>query len=124
MDGALFTKKLRSEDIQQGTIDYSKNVFFYSDEYIRQLKKYNMPIEVIHSIFSTCHQMYIRRRYSDYNKNKDSEQFVENMMTDLDNKEFIEIDVSVRPKQLQKTGLIHVLANDKKLDVRWGDKKI
>lgn len=122
MDGALFVEKLRREEINNEIVEYSKNTFFYSDEYIHKLKLCNMPYEQIENIFGICHQVYVVQRYEDYRINKDSEQFVRNVMAKIGEIQLQGADRVFPPQKIQKTGLIHLLANDQEMDIKWGAK--
>ncbi|WP_156946283.1 hypothetical protein [Clostridium akagii] len=42
-------------------------------------------------------------------------------MDNLGHCNFSNLNIYVQPKPVQKTGLIHILANDEKRDVFWGD---
>lgn len=114
---------MKIEDIDIETIDYNKNNFFYSDLYLRKLFLYNTPKENIQDAFSKCYQVYYDLRYTDYRKHRDSQLFLEQVTDKVQNTTLTILDTAYPPKKNQKLGLIHILANDKEKDVRWGNKE-
>ncbi|MGV1063007.1 ABC-three component system protein [Clostridium perfringens] len=122
MDGALFVKKMIIENIDNETIKYSKNRFFYSDMYLRKLKIYNTPIEYIDDTFSRCYNIYDELRYREYRKNSNSQMFLEKTMDTLEESNICNESIKFSPEKSQKSGLIHILANDSERDIKWGGK--
>ncbi|WP_252235078.1 ABC-three component system protein [Clostridium sp. ZS1] len=124
MEGALFVRKLKIESVDEEVINYSKNLFVYSDSYVRKLKKYDVPVKLIDEVFSCCYLKYLDSRMNIYRKEKDSEKFLENVVEDISKINFKELNKYMEPKVVQKSGLIHILADDETRDIRWGDNKV
>lgn len=110
--------------MDEEVINYSKNLFVYSDSYVRKLKKYDVPVNLIDEVFSCCYLKYLDSRMNIYRKEKDSEKFLENVVEDISKINFKELNKYMEPKVVQKSGLIHILADDETRDIRWGDNKI
>lgn len=111
------------ECIDEEIINYGKNTYFYSDSYLRKLKIYNTSFNEIEDMFSKCYQIYYELRYRDYRVNRDSQIFLENTIDKIENSNISFFNKRFPPKRSQKSGLIHILANDNNMDVRWGDKE-
>ena len=124
MEGALFVRKLKIENIDDEIVNYSKNMFIYSDSYMRKLKKYSIPVNLIDEVFSICYIKYLDSRMNIYRKQKDSEKFLEKVVEDLSKSNFKELNRYMEPRGVQKSGLIHILADDETRDIRWGDNEI
>lgn len=99
-------------------------MFFYSDSYIRKLKQNNIPIELIDGVFGLCHVKYLDSRVKMYRKEKDSEKFLEKVVEDINSTNFKELNKYMEPKIPQKSGFIHILADDETRDIKWGEKEI
>jgi hypothetical protein len=128
VDGNLFYKKLQIENITSGLIELSKVFYVAAESYIRELKNSGMSIDVIDALLGKVFIKY-KERYSDtYEKYGDSQKFVEAVHESLKN-----IDFGRRSKLLseyevsdedENRGLIHILADDEKRDIWWGEKRI
>jgi hypothetical protein len=122
----LFYKKLKIEHIDQSLIELSSVFYIASEEYIRELKRAAIPLNIIDMMLRKVFTKY-KERYADtYKRYGNSEEFLAIVHSSLK-----EIDYG-RLKQLLKDnladedeirGLIHLLAEDEKLEVWWGEKR-
>ncbi len=124
MEGALFVKKMNVEKIDLETKFFSKNAFFYCENYIRKIEKSNTPLNYLDDTFSRCYSIYTDIRYRLYRKNKNSQDFIEKVMDNVENLNFKKLQKLLPLNKQQKVGFIHTLANDKERDVKWGDKNV
>jgi hypothetical protein len=128
VEGNLFFRKLQIENITPGLIELSKFFYVAAESYIRELKKNGMSIGVIDVLLGKVFIKY-KERYSDtYEKFGDSQQFVEVVHKTLE-----KIDYGRRSKLFgeheisdedENRGLIHILADDEKRDIWWGEKRL
>lgn len=122
----LFYRKLKIEQIDESLIDLSAAFYVASEEYIRELKNAAIPLNVINMMLRKVFTKY-KERYADtYTKYGDSEEFLTIVHSSLKRLD------DVRLKQLLKDnladedeirGLIHLLAEDEKLEVWWGGNR-
>lgn len=124
MEGALFVKKMDIEQIDFETKYFSKNAFFYCEDYIRKIEKSNTPLIYLDDTFSKCYSTYIDIRYHLYRKNKNSQAFIEKVMDDISDLKLKNLQKLLPLNKQQKVGFIHTLANDKERDVKWGDTNV
>ncbi|KAA6447226.1 SIR2 family NAD-dependent protein deacylase [Bacillus swezeyi] len=128
VESNLFYKKLQIENITPGLIDLSSIFYVAAESYIRELKNSGMSIKVIDALLGKVFIKY-KERYSDtYEKYGDSQQFVEVVHETLKkidfgrrSKLFSEHEVS---DEDENRGLIHILADDEKRGIWWGEKRI
>ncbi|MEC3655855.1 SIR2 family protein [Bacillus siamensis] len=128
VESNLFYKKLKVENITSGLIDLSSLFYVAAESYIRELKNSGMSIGVIDILLGKVFIKY-KEKYSDtYEKFGNSQQFVEvvhETLKKLDlgrrSKLFSENEVS---DEDENRGLIHILADDEKRDIWWGEKRI
>lgn len=126
MANNLFYKKLKIEQIDQSLIELSSAFYIASEEYIRELKRAAIPLNIIDMMLRKVFTKY-KERYADtYKRYGNSQEFLAIVHSSLK-----EIDYG-RLKQLLKDnladedeirGLIHLLAEDEKLGVWWGEKR-
>lgn len=126
MANNLFYKKLKIENIDQSLIELSSAFYVASEEYIRELKKAAIPLNIIDMMLRKVFTKY-KERYADtYKRYGNSEEFLAIVHSSLKNLDY------GRLKQLLKDnladedeirGLIHLLAEDEKLEVWWGDNR-
>jgi hypothetical protein len=112
------------EKIDYEYINFSKNMFFYSEHFLRKIKSNNVPVDVINDTFAKCHSQYLKIRVSQFRKDNNSQNFVEKVVEDISNKDFKKLNKYITPQEPQKAGLIHILANDENRDIKWGDKDV
>jgi hypothetical protein len=126
VEGNLFYKKLKLEDIEAGTIELAKLFYIAAEKYIRQLKKSGMDITVIDAIFYKVFGKYKERYVDTYKQFGDSHEFVKVVHKTLE-----VIDFGRYAKFFQKNesdenenrGLIHLLADENE-EVWWGEKRL
>ena len=117
-------RKLKIENIDDEFIDYSKNMFFYTDGYIRKLRLYSVPIDIVEDTFGICHTKYLDVRVKLYRKEKDSQNFVEKVVERIEETDFKKLNKYMKPQKSQKSGFIHILADDENRDVKWGGNEV
>lgn len=125
MANNLFYKKLKIEQIDQSLIELSSVFYIASEEYIRELKRAAIPLNIIDMMLRKVFTKY-KERYADtYKRYGNSEEFLAIVHSSLK-----EIDYGRLKKLLKDNladedeirGLIHLLAEDEKLEVWWGRK--
>ncbi|WP_339168040.1 SIR2 family protein [Paenibacillus sp. FSL R5-0341] len=122
----LFYKKLKIEQIDDSLIELSSAFYVASEEYIRELKRAAIPLNIIDMMLRKVFIKY-KERYADtYKEYGNSEEFLKIVHSSLKNLDY------GRLKQLLKDnladedeirGLIHLLAEDEKLEVWWGGNR-
>ncbi|MCY9369966.1 SIR2 family NAD-dependent protein deacylase [Bacillus haynesii] len=123
----LFYKKLQIEEITPGLIDLSSTFYVAAESYIRELKNNGVSIEIIDSLLGKVFIKYKEKYLDTYEKFGDSQQFVEVVHETLKkidlgrrSKLFSENEVS---DEDENRGLIHILADDEKRNIWWGEKR-
>lgn len=126
MANNLFYKKLKIENIDQSLIELSSAFYVASEEYIRELKRAAIPLNIIDMMLRKVFIKY-KERYADtYKRYGNSEEFLAIVHSSLKNLDY------GRLKQLLKDnladedeirGLIHLLAEDETLEVWWGENR-
>lgn len=126
MANNLFYKKLKIEQIDQSLIELSSAFYVASEGYIRELKRAAIPLNIIDMMLRKVFTKYIERYADTYKRYGNSEEFLAIVHSSLKNLDY------GRLKQLLKDnladedeirGLIHLLAEDEKLEVWWGDNR-
>jgi hypothetical protein len=128
VENNLFYKKLLLENIDSSTIELSSYFYIAAEIYIRELRKNGMSIDVINAILAKVFIKY-RERYSDsYKKHGDSQQFLEDVHSSLENIDFGRyaraFSENEKSDEDENRGLIHVLAEDASKEIWWGEKKL
>ncbi|MFC5714429.1 SIR2 family protein [Thalassorhabdus alkalitolerans] len=124
----LFYKKLKLENVEPALIELSSYFYVAAEIYIRELKNNGMPIDVINTLLGKV-LIHFQERYIDtFRKHGNSQQFVEVVHETLENielgrhaKHFTEDDMSDKN---ENRGLIHLLADDEKKKIWWGEKRL
>ncbi|MGG3452700.1 SIR2 family protein [Paenibacillus rhizolycopersici] len=126
MASNLFYKKLKIENIDQSLIELSSAFYVASEEYIRELKKAGIPLNIIDAMLGKVFIKY-KERYADtYIRHGNSEEFltvVHSSLKDLDYGRIKQLLKDNLADEDEVRGLVHILADDEKIDVWWGEKR-
>lgn len=128
VESNLFYKKLQIENIKPGLLKLSSIFYVAAESYIRQLKNSGMSVEVINAVLRKVFIKY-NEKYSDtYEKHGDSQQFVEVVHKTLEDIDLGRLAKLFSDNQIsdedENRGLIHILADDEKIDIWWGEKRL
>ncbi|MGC9934900.1 SIR2 family protein [Priestia aryabhattai] len=128
MENGLFCKKIRLEPIDEDTLDYTKDCFFMSDSFIRSLRNKGFSEEIIKHILSVCYMAYKKIKTSIYKNTKNSQLFIDEVHRSLSTIGYPQLKEilteSISPMEFQNVGFIHILADDVKEDIWWGENRI
>ena len=124
--GNLFYKKLKIENIDKSLIELSSAFYVASEEYIRELKKAGIPLNIIDAMLGKVFIKY-KERYADtYKQHGNSEEFLRVVHSSLKSLDYGRIKQVLKENLADEDeirGLVHILANDEKIDVWWGEKR-
>lgn len=126
MESNLFCKKIRIENIDEITLDFSKDCFFWTEELIRKLRKKGFSDSVIHKIFSISYMKYMEVKNGTYKHGRNSQVFIDKVHDALAEMNIDEISLAGGSEvcNYQKLGTIHAIANEKKFNVWWGERRL
>jgi hypothetical protein len=128
LENNLFYKKLSLESIDSAMIKLSSLFYIAAEIYIRELRKSGMSLEIIDAILGKIFIKYNERYADTYEKYGDSRQFLEvvhNSLEEIDFGRYAEsFKDSYKSDGNENRGLIHVLAEDEKKGVWWGEKRL
>ena len=126
MENNLFCKKIRIEKIDEITLDYSKDCFFWAEELIRKLRKKGFSYSVIYKILNISYMKYMEVKNSVYKHGRNSQVFIDKVHEVLAGMNIDEINLVSRNEMCtyQKQGTIHIIADEKKYNVWWGENRI
>lgn len=123
LEGNIFFKKLQLENIDPLLIELSSAFYVAAEEYIREIKKLGMPIDIIDLILGQVFLEY-KERYADtYIKNGNSEQFLTVVHSSLEEIEFGRYEELLKNNKSNKSenrGFVHILAESEEQDIWWG----
>lgn len=123
MANNLFYKKLEIENIDQSLIELSSAFYVASEEYIRELKKAGIPLNIIDAMLGKVFIKYKERYVDTYKKHGNSEEFLTIVHSSLENLDYGRIKQLLNNNladEDETRGLIHILADDEKMKVWWG----
>lgn len=128
VENNLFCKKIKIEDINDYTLERSKEYFIYADQYIRKLRKNCFNKNIVKTILSICYMKFRDVEKDDFLKYADSQRFIDRVHEELG---IMEYDDAVKnslknarvPYYFENKGFIHTMADDLKYDVWWGFKR-
>jgi hypothetical protein len=126
LDGNLFHKKLKLENISPSLIELSAAFYVAADEYIRELRKLGMPIDIIDIILGQVFIEYRERYVDTYLEHGKSEEFlrvVHNSLETIDFGRYNEILKYNTTNKNENRGFIHILADDEQEAIWWGEER-
>ncbi|MUG46967.1 SIR2 family protein [Paenibacillus woosongensis] len=126
MANNLFYKKLEIENIDQSLIELSSAFYVASEEYIRELKKAGIPLNIIDAMLGKVFIKYKERYVDTYKKHGNSEEFLTIVHSSLENLDYGRIKQLLNNNladEDETRGLIHILADDEKMKVWWGENR-
>lgn len=128
LEKSLFCKKLRVENIDDITLDYSKDCFFMSDISILNLRKKGFSENFISKLLVASYMAYMKVKVDIYKNTRSSQLLIEEVHKILGKLDFSDIlnkkGKKIEFEDFQKQGLIHVLADDMQKNVWWGERRI
>ncbi|TPG70266.1 SIR2 family protein [Brevibacillus laterosporus] len=127
VEGNLFYKKLKLENIDPTIIKLSSIFYISSEKYIRELRKAGMSLEVIDALLGRVFAKYLERYADTYNKYGDSQILLEVVHSSLENIDFgrySELFKDNKSDENENRGFIHILAEDEEKEVWWGEKRL
>ncbi len=128
VESNLFYKKLALEDIDPDLIDLCSDFFIAADVYIRDLKASGFSVTIIDAMLRKVLTKYKERLNDTYKEYGDSQEFLKVVHETLKNIDFGRLANSISVNEIsdedENRGLIHVLADDEKKRVWWGEKRI
>jgi hypothetical protein len=125
LEGHLFAKKLKIENIDPAILEMSKEFYYYADAYIRKMRKKRMPENLIQTILTLCFMKYKILKH-EFHVHKDSQRLVNDVHAALENidygraKQYLD---NASPYDFEKKGFAHILADDEQKDLWWGNKR-
>lgn len=126
VEGNLFFKKLKLENIDQSLIELSSAFYVAAEEYVRNLLKAGMTVEVIDVMLGKVFIKYKERYIDTYKKHGDSEQFLSVVHESLENFDLGRYSLFLkdnRSDENENRGLIHILAENEDEDIWWGKER-
>lgn len=122
----FFYRKLKLENVADGTIELASIFYIAAEKYIRQLKKNGMNIKVIDAIFYKVFVKYKERYEDTYKKFGDSHELVNvvhKSLAKIDFGRYGDLFNGNKSDDIENRGLIHLLAEDENKEVWWGEKR-
>lgn len=125
MENNLFCKKIRLENIDEITLEFSKDCFFWTEELIRKLRKKGFSDSVIRKILNVSYMKYIEVKNNVYRYGRNSQLFIDKVHEVLAEMDIKEICTSKANEMCtyQKIGSIHIIADERDLNVWWGEQR-
>lgn len=126
MANNLFYKKLKIESIDQSLIELSSAFYVASEEYIRELKKAGISLNIIDAMLGKVFIKFKERYADSYRRHGNSEEFLSTVHESLKNLEYGRIKQLLKDNLADEDeirGLIHILAEDEKMEVWWGENR-
>jgi SIR2-like domain len=127
VEGNLFFKKLKLENIDKSIIELSSAFYVAAEEYIRNLQKAGMTVNVIDAMLGKVFIKYKERYVDTYKKYGDSERFlmvVHESLEDFDFGRHALILKENKSDENENRGLIHVLAENEDEEIWWGEERL
>ncbi|TKI58150.1 SIR2 family protein [Brevibacillus antibioticus] len=127
VSGNLFYRKLKLENIDESMIELSSAFYVASEEYIRELQKTGIALNVIEAMLAKVFIKYKERYVDTYKRYGKSEQFllaVHNSLAELDFGRHALLLKGNKSDENENRGLIHLLADDEDIDVWWGEERL
>ncbi|AYV72918.1 SIR2 family protein [Bacillus sp. PK3-056] len=128
VESNLFYKKLVIEDIDPDLIDLCSDFFIAADLYIRDLKASGFSVNIIEAMLRKVLTKYKERFNDTYKVYGDSQEFLKVVHETLEKIDFGRLAKSISENEIsdedENRGLIHLLADDEKKRVWWGEKRL
>ena len=128
VENNLFFKKLVLEDIDPALVDLSAHFYIAAEIYIRDLKRNGFSLKIIDAMLRKVLILYKEKFVDTFNRFGDSQQFLEVVHNSLRNIDYGRLAQSISSNQVsdedENMGLIHILADDSKMQVWWGEKRL
>lgn len=126
VEGNLFFKKLKLENINSSLIELSSAFFIAAEEYIREMRKLGMPVDVIDLILGQVFLEYKEQYINIYDEYGNSEQFLKEVHKSLANIDLGRYNKFLNDNESNKNenrGFVHILANNEEEDIWWGKER-
>ncbi|MGD6777698.1 SIR2 family protein [Sutcliffiella horikoshii] len=126
LEGNTFYKKLKLENINQSLIDLSSAFYIAADEYIREMRKLGMPIDVVDLILGQVFIEYTEKYVDTYSKHGDSEEFLKIVHISLENIDYGRYKALLKDNitnKYENKGFVHILADDEDKEIWWGEER-
>ncbi|MDU1847381.1 MAG: SIR2 family protein [Niallia nealsonii] len=126
LEGNIFYQKLKLEKINPTLIDLSSVFYVAADEYIRDLNKLGMSIDVIDLILGQVFIEYMDRYVDTYTEHGDSEEFLKVVHKSLEEIDFGRYNEFLKHNKSNKSenrGFVHILADNEKEEIWWGRER-
>lgn len=126
LEGNLFYKKLRLENINPMLIDLSSDFYVAADKYIREMNRLGMSIDVIDIILGQIFLEYKELYVSIYSEHGNSEEFLKEVHKSLESinygrhKELLKNNIT---NKYENKGFVHILADDEEKGIWWGEER-
>ncbi|MGA4722225.1 SIR2 family NAD-dependent protein deacylase [Fictibacillus nanhaiensis] len=123
----LFYKKMKLEKINPMLIELSSDFYIAADEYIREMNKLGMPLDVIDIILGQVFLEYKERYIDTFSKHGNSEEFLNVVHRSLENieygryKELLKNNIT---NKYENKGFVHILADDEEKGIWWGEERL
>ncbi|ARK29051.1 SIR2 family NAD-dependent protein deacylase [Halalkalibacter krulwichiae] len=126
LEGNLFYKKLKLENINSDLIELSSAFYVAAEEYIREMKKLGMPIDVIDIILGQVFIEYKDKYIDTYKERGNSEEFLKVVHKSLETIElgrYQELLTNNKSNKNENRGFVHILADDETEEIWWGRER-
>lgn len=120
----LFYRKLELENIDESIIKLSSAFFVAAEEYIREIKKVGMKVDVIDAILAQVFIEYQELYVDAYKEHGNSEVFLKVVHDSLEKIDFGRHNLLLKNNKTNKhenRGFVHILADDSEQSIWWGD---
>ncbi len=126
VEGNLFFKKLELESINSDLRDLSSVFYVAADEYIREMKKLGMPIDIIDLILGQVFIEYKDRYVDTFMEHGDSEKLlkvVHKSLEEIDFGRYNELLKNNKTNKNENRGFVHILADNEEEEIWWGRER-
>ncbi|USK41736.1 hypothetical protein LIS77_24900 (plasmid) [Cytobacillus firmus] len=117
---------MKLENINPMLIDLSSGFYVAADEYIREMNKLGMPLNLIDVILGQVFLEYKEKFVDTFMKHGNSEEFLKEVHSSLENidygryKELLKNNIT---NKYENKGFVHILADDEEKGIWWGEER-
>ncbi|MBK5431658.1 SIR2 family protein (plasmid) [Bacillus mycoides] len=126
LDRSLFCKKIKLEEIDKFTLELSKDYFFQAESYLRYLRRNNYEEGFIRSLLRIVDIKYKELYKAEYLPKGESQILIDSVHSALNSVNYGRYEEQmhkIKPLESENKGFVHILADDIKEDVWWGEKR-